>query len=66
MFLYVSFVSGKRTNEQQWNQWNLTCGGAVAQILHCNSYLGEISHKMTAFLIVLCKYVEEERLHVVI
>ena len=32
----------------------------------CNSYLGEIAHKMTAFLIILCKYVEEERLHIII
>lgn len=31
-----------------------------------NSYLGEIAHKMTAFLIILCKYVEEERLHIII
>lgn len=32
----------------------------------CNSYLGEVAHKMTALLVVPGQYVEEEWLHIVI
>lgn len=32
----------------------------------CNSYLGEVAHKMTALLVVPRQYVEKERLHIVI